>query len=216
MPSLTTSPPLPEGRDLRVDTTDGGAAIRAANFYSKMAGGNLQFTALIGNEKGSPLRNGRLLVQNFEVRNEAALAQLDQRGKPKKSGPRKDGLAFKKLWMPFTIDGQFVRMGDVILRGSEMCATASGVIRKADGALDITGTVIPVCGLSGVFNNVPLIGEILTGGNNNEGIFGMTYAMSGSLAKPNVRVNPVSVLAPGLFRRFFDFHKNSSNSKVVN
>lgn len=208
--------PLPEGRDLRVDTNDGGAAIRAANFYSKMAGGTLQFAALIGNEQGSPVRNGRLLVQNFAVRNEAALAQLDQRGKPKKSGPRSDGLTFKKLWLPFTIDGEFVRMGDVILRGSDMCATASGVIRKADGALDITGTVVPVCGLTGVFNNVPLIGDILTGGNNNEGIFGMTYAMSGSLAKPNVRVNPVSVLAPGLFRRFFDFQKNTSGVKPLN
>lgn len=208
--------PLPEGRDLRVDTSDGGAAIRAANFYSKMAGGTLQFAALIGNEQGSPVRNGRLLVQNFEVRNEAALAQLDQRGKPKKSGPRNDGLTFKKLWLPFTIDGQFVRMGEVILRGSDMCATASGVIRKADGALDITGTVIPVCGLTGVFNNVPIIGDILTGGNNNEGIFGMTYAMSGSLAKPNVRVNPVSVLAPGLFRRFFDFQKTTPGTRAIN
>ncbi len=208
--------PLAEGRDLKVSTTDGGSAIRAANFYSKMAGGNLQFVALISNQPGSPLRNARLQVENFEVRNEAALAQLDQRGKPKKSGPRKDGLTFKKLFMPFAIDGQFVRMGDVTLRGTDMCATASGVIRKADGALDITGTVIPVCGLSGVFNDVPLIGDILTGGNNNEGIFGMTYAMSGSLAKPNVRVNPVSVLAPGLFRRFFDFRKNTSKSSVVN
>lgn len=208
--------PLPEGRDLRIDTSDGGAAIRAANFYSKMAGGTLQFAALIGNEAGSPVRNGRLLVQNFEVRNEAALAQLDQRGKPKKSGPRSDGLTFKKLFLPFTIDGQFVRMGDVTLRGTDMCATASGVIRKADGALDITGTVVPVCGLTGAFNNVPLIGDILTGGNNNEGIFGMTYAMSGSLAKPNVRVNPISVLAPGLFRRFFDFRKNTSGANAVN
>jgi hypothetical protein len=201
--------PMAAGRDLRVSTNDGGAAIRAANFYSKMAGGELQFSATIGNEQGSPVRNGQLQVKNFEVRNEAALAQLDQRGKPKKSGPRNGGISFKKLWLPFTIDGQFVRLGDVALRGVDMCATASGAIRKADGALEITGTVIPACGITGVFNNVPLIGDILTGGNNNEGIFGMTYAMSGSLTKPNVRVNPVSVLAPGLFRRFFDFHKGS-------
>jgi Protein of unknown function/AsmA-like C-terminal region len=205
--------PLPQGRAMRVDTTDGGAAIRAANFYSKMAGGELRFSALVGNEQGSPVRNGQLFVQNFEVRNEAALAQLDQRGKPKKSGPRNGGIGFKKLFMPFTIDDKFVRLGDVILRGQDMCATASGVIRKADGALEVTGTVVPVCAVTGAFNNVPLIGQILTGGNDNEGIFGMTYSMGGTLTKPNVRVNPISVLAPGIFRRFFDFHNGNVGTK---
>jgi Protein of unknown function/AsmA-like C-terminal region len=200
--------PLPEGRDMRVNTSDGGAAVRAANFYSKIAGGELQFSALIGNEQGSPLRNGQLQIRNFEVRNEAALAELDQRGKPTKSGPRKGGITFKKLWLPFSIDSKFVRLGDVILRGTDMCATADGVIRKQDGALDITGSVIPACGITGVFNNVPLLGDILSGGNNNEGLFGVTYAMGGTLATPKVQVNALSALAPGIFRRFFDFQKS--------
>jgi hypothetical protein len=41
----------------------------------------------------------------------------------------------------------------------------------------------------------------------------MTYGMSGTLAKPNVRVNPISVLAPGLFRRLFDFHNSNRNKR---
>jgi Protein of unknown function len=213
LPVVIKVTPLPTGRDMRVSTSDGGAALRAANFYSKLAGGELEFSALIGNEQGSPVRNGQLSIRNFEVRNEAALAQLDQRGKPTKSGPRKGGISFIRLWLPFNTDGKFVRLGDVSLRGTDMCATASGVIRKADGALEVTGTVVPVCGVSGIFNNVPLIGDILTGGNNNEGIFGMTYGMSGTLAKPNVRVNPISVLAPGLFRRLFDFHNSNRNKR---
>ena len=207
--------PLPTGRDLRVNTTDGGAAIRAANFYSKLAGGQLEFSALIGNETGSPVRNGQLLIYNFEVRNEAALAELDKRGKPTKSGPRKGGLTFNKLYMPFTIDNEFVRVGDIALRGTDMCATGSGVIRKSDGAMDITGTVIPACGISGVLNHVPLVGEIFAGGNSNEGLFGMTFAMNGSITKPNVQINPISVLAPGIFRRFFDFKSPTGKNKAV-
>ncbi len=201
--------PLPEGRDMKVFTGDGGATVRAANFYSKIAGGELQFSALIGNEDGSPLRNGQLQIKNFEVRNEAALAELDKRGKPTKSGPRRGGITFTKLWLPFNIDGKFVRLGDVILRGTDMCATADGVIRKQDGAIDITGSVIPACGLTGAFNNVPLLGDILSGGNNNEGLFGVTYAMGGTLASPKIQVNALSALAPGIFRRFFDFKGNS-------
>ena len=211
---------LPEGRDMKVFSGDGGAVVRAANFYSKIAGGELQFSALIGNEPGSPLRNGQLQIKNFEVRNEAALAELDQRGKPKKSGPRKGGITFKKLWLPFDIDAKFVRLGEVTLRGTDMCATADGVIRKKDGALDVTGSVIPACGLTGAFNNVPLLGDILSGGNDNEGLFGVTYAMGGTLAKPDIKVNPISALAPGIFRRLFDFGKSGapkkSNSVGVN
>ena len=205
--------PLAEGRDMKVFSSDGGAVVRAANFYSKIAGGELQFSALIGNEQGSPLRNGQLQIKNFEVRNEAALAELDQRGKPKKSGPRKGGITFTKLWLPFDIDNKFVRLGDVILRGPDMCATADGVVRKKDGALDVTGSVIPACGITGAFNNVPLLGDILSGGNNNEGLFGVTYAMGGTLASPDIKVNPISALAPGIFRRLFDFTKSGGPKK---
>ena len=44
------------------------------------------------------------MLRNFEVRNEAALAELDSRGKPKRAGPRRDALTFDKLTLPFTSD----------------------------------------------------------------------------------------------------------------
>ncbi len=198
--------PTAEGREMRIVSSDAGSILRASNFYSKVAGGQLSFFALVGNEEGSPVHVGRLEIKNFEVRNEAALAQLDQRGRPTKSGPRKDGLKFQRFWLPFTTDGKFVRLGDSMLRGPDLCATADGVIRKVDGAIDISGSVIPACGVSGIFNNIPLLGDILSGGNSNEGLFGVTYAVGGTLAAPKVQVNPLSALAPGIFRRFFDFN----------
>jgi len=80
------------------------------------------------------------------------------------------------------------------------------VVRKADNAIDVSGTIVPACGLSRVFNNVPLIGDILSGGNYNEGVFGVTYSMGGTFADPKFKLNPLSVLAPGVFRRLFDFN----------
>ncbi|MDE2446931.1 MAG: AsmA-like C-terminal domain-containing protein, partial [Alphaproteobacteria bacterium] len=215
-PMSITVVPLPTGREFRITTNDGGSVLRAANFYSKIAGGQLRFYALLGNEEGSPIHNGRLDIQNFDVRNEATLAELDQRGKPKKSGPRKEGINFQRLFLPFTSDDKFVRLGNVILKGTDMCATADGVIRKADNALDVTGTVIPACGLSGLFNNVPLLGDILSGGDNNEGLFGVTYFVGGTFAKPEVKINPLSALAPGIFRRLFDYSPKKSPGRAVN
>ena len=190
--------------------------LRAANFYSKIAGGQLRFYALLGNEEGSPVHKGRLYIFNFDVRNEAALAELDQRGKPKKSGPRKEGINFERLHLPFTTDEKFIRLGDVVLKGGEICATADGVIRKSDNAIDVTGSVIPACGLSGLFNNVPLLGDILSGGNSNEGLCGVTYQVGGTFAKPDFKVNPISAIAPGIFRRFFDFTPKRSQGQESN
>jgi hypothetical protein len=200
--------PTDGGREMRITTSDGGAAIRASNFYSKIAGGELEFYALMANAPGSPIRNGRLELKRFSVRNEAALAELDDRGRPKKSGPRVDGVTFKRLELPFTTDGQFVRLCKVSLRGPEIGFTANGLIRKKDGAIDITGAYFPLHGLNRALSEIPLFGDILTGGRG-EGVLGLTYAMGGTVAKPKYQINPLSFIAPGVFRKLFEYEQTA-------
>ncbi len=196
--------PAGDARELRIAGRDGGAALRAANLYSRVAGGQIDFYALLANDANSSVRRGQLILHNFEVRNEAALAELDQKGKPRQSGPRKEGIAFKRLTLPFTTDAKFVRIGDSLIRGAELGATAEGLIRKRDGAIDITGTIIPAYGANAALGKIPIIGDILTGGGG-EGIFGLTYALGGTMAAPRFQVNPVSAIAPGILRKFFEF-----------
>jgi hypothetical protein len=200
--------PVNGGREMRVVSTDAGAALRATNLYSKVAGGSLEFYAFMANDTSSSIKQGKLNIRNFEVRNEAALADISQKGKQKKSGPRKGGLVFKRLALPFTTDGRFLRIGESIVKGNELGATAEGVIRKTDGAIDITGTIIPAYGINAAVGDIPLVGDILTGGND-EGVFGLTYALGGTMAKPKFQINPVSAIAPGILRRFFDFGNGS-------
>jgi hypothetical protein len=192
------------GRQLQINSGDGGAALRASNLYSKVAGGQLEFSAVLSNDGNSSIQNGRLVLRDFDVRNEAALADIDRRGKSKKSGPRREGLSFTKLTLPFTTDAKFIRIGDSLLKGVELGATAEGLIRKADGAIDITGTIIPAYGINAAVGNIPLFGEILTGGKG-QGIFGLTFALGGSMANPKIQVNPLSAIAPGIFRKIFEF-----------
>jgi hypothetical protein len=75
--------------------------------------------------------------------------------------------------------------------------------RKAD-KIDVTGTLVPVYGLNSFLGSVPLLGDILVS-KKGEGVFGLTYAMKGNLSEPNITVNPLSVLTPGIFRRIFEF-----------
>ena len=195
--------PVEGGREMRINGRDGGAAIRAANLYSKVAGGQIEFYARLGKD-GSSVEDGRLVLRNFEVRNEAALAELDARGKPKRAGPRRDALSFDKLTLPFTSDSRFIRIGDSLVRGAELGASAEGLIRKSDGAVDITGTIIPAYALNSVLGDIPLFGDILTGGKG-QGVIGVTFALGGTVDKPAFQMNPVSAVAPGIFRKFFEY-----------
>jgi hypothetical protein len=206
--------PVQGGREMRVTSADGGAALRASNFYSKVAGGELQFYALMSNAQGSPIRKGELTLRRFDVRNEAALAELDSRGRPKRSGPRREGISFKRLTLPFSTDAKYVRMCDIELKGNELGAVAGGIIRKADGAIDITGTMIPAQGINGFLDDVPLLGPLLTGGSN-EGIFGVTFAMGGTISKPQTQANPASVLLPGFLRKMSEFRSACSRGSTV-
>ncbi len=201
------------GRLLQVNSNDAGAALRASNLYSKVSGGQLEFAALLSNDASSTVQNGRLIMRDFDVRNEAALATIDSRGKAKKSGPRREGLSFKKLTMPFTTDAKFIRIGDSLVRGNELGASAEGLIRKSDGAIDITGTMIPAYGLNAAVGKIPLFGDILTGGKG-QGVFGLTFALSGTMANPKFQVNPISALAPGILRKFFEYDGSGKPIKM--
>jgi hypothetical protein len=54
-----------------------------------------------------------------------------------------------------------------------------------------------------VLGNVPPVGKMLTGGEG-QGVFAARYSITGSDDKPDVSVNPLSILTPGFLRGVFD------------
>ncbi len=56
--------------------------------------------------------------------------------------------------------------------------------------------------INSALGKFPILGEILTGGEG-QGVFGMNFALRGTMADPQLVVNPVSALAPGIFRHIF-------------
>ena len=66
------------------------------------------------------------------------------------------------------------------------------------------GTFVPLYGLNNMFGQIPIVGLFL-GGGSNEGLFGITYEVSGPPSTPRPMVNPISAIAPGVLRKFFEF-----------
>jgi hypothetical protein len=65
------------------------------------------------------------------------------------------------------------------------------------------GTFIPMYALNNMFGQIPLFGIFL--GGSKEGLVGVTFEVVGPTSGPTLHVNPISAVAPGLLRKFFDF-----------
>ena len=125
--------------------------------------------------------------------------------------PRRNGLRLSRLSVPFSVDNSFVRIGDALVQGPDIGASAQGIIRKNDLAMDIGGTIIPAYALNSAISNVPVLGDVLTGGKG-QGVFGLNFALKGSMNRPRFLVNPVSAIAPGILRNLFRFGGGQTNS----
>ena len=64
-----------------------------------------------------------------------------------------------------------------------------------------------------MFGQIPIFGLFL-GGGSNEGLIGVTYEVVGTPGQPVLRVNPISAMAPGMFRKFFEFGTGKENNQI--
>jgi hypothetical protein len=91
-----------------------------------------------------------------------------------------------------------------VLRGDQIGATFQGIVRDRKGNMDMTGTFMPAYGLNRLFAELPLIGVIL-GNGSDRGLIGITFKLTGKFDQPNLQINPLSIIAPGVFRQIFEF-----------
>jgi hypothetical protein len=85
--------------------------------------------------------------------------------------------------------------------GSSLGLAFEGRIDLWNNLYDLDGTIIPISDFSKLISKIPLLGDILTAGG--EGFIAATYKVKGPMDKPEVTVNPLSVLAPGILRKIF-------------
>jgi hypothetical protein len=80
--------------------------------------------------------------------------------------------------------------------------TFEGTVYDENNQTNLTGTFLPAYGINGIFGDIPILGAFLGGGENG-GLIGVTYRLRGDLKSPQLSVNPLSAIAPGMFRKIF-------------
>lgn len=196
----------PGKRALAVRAEDAGAFLQALDLMDGIEGGALSLDGKYTERGDGSELNAVLRVRDYTVGNAPVLAKLltlasltgivdTLQGK---------GIAFTKLVAPMIIADDVITIKDAKTHGSAMGMTAEGTIRFPGTIIDLKGTVVPSYSVNTVLGNVPIVGQVLTGGNKDSGIFAARYTITGRDGKPDVSVNPLSMLTPGFLRGLFD------------
>lgn len=199
----------PEGgsadRQLRLDMEDLGAAARFVLVKGQVHGGSGILDGRLYKEAGKETAQLRLRGKDFELRGTPALAKLLTFGSLRGLADtlNGDGIRFSSMEAPFRVQGSQMQIEDARASGPAMGITVKGGLNFDDETMDVNGVLAPSYGVNSVLGKVPLVGGMFVS-RKGEGVFGMTYAMQGPMEDARTRVNPLSVLTPGILRRVFE------------
>ncbi|MGJ8604918.1 MAG: hypothetical protein ACSHXH_12400 [Marivita sp.] len=180
---------------LRIRSSDAGQVIREAGILKTVAGGDMTLAlAPVSGQPGS--YDGALDVANARLRDAPAIASmldaisivglLDQL-----EGP---GILFTEVEARFRLTPDRLYLTRSSATGPSMGISMDGTYALGTGTLDLQGVLSPIFFLNG-------IGSIFT--RKGEGLIGFNFNLTGPASQPNVSVNPLSALTPGMFREIF-------------
>ena len=191
-----------------VSAKDAGAFLRFLNIYERAQGGSLSLSL-----SGQETLHGRLDLRNFVIVDEPRLGSLVSSRPP--GGDRSLSQATNAVidTSRVTFDHGYadlergdgtLKIANGVLRGPLIGTTFQGTVYDQANRMNMTGTFMPAYGLNSMFGDIPLLGALL-GNGRDRGLIGITYRLRGDAKAPQLEVNPLSVIAPGIFRSIFEF-----------
>lgn len=181
---------------IELSASRAGEVLRSAGLLKKAVGGVLTLTLRPRTDLGRGIYDGTLRITETRLQDTPALAQildavsvigiLDQLNGP--------GILFTEVDGTFRMTPSEVIVTRSSAIGPSLGVAMDGIYRMSDGTMDMQGTVSPIYLLNA-------IGSVLT--RKGEGLFAITFRLRGTADRPQVRVNPLSALTPGLFREMF-------------
>ena len=216
--SLDWGPVPDHANDYRLDvrTSDLGAFLRAIDLYDDIEGGEFQVD---GRSAGPfPEHPVELTVEGGSYRLVRAPIMARVLGAASLTGLGNllsgDGIDFNQLKGEATYhELQFQRI-EARTHGSALGITTKGKLDLDQDTLALVGEIVPAYTLNNAVSGIPLIGNLLTGGEGG-GIIAFTYSVEGAINDPSVGVNPLSALTPGFLRNIFLSDPNASDQSAA-
>jgi hypothetical protein len=162
------------------------------------------------------LSRGKIQASNFKLLNEPRLAALLKAPSNNLSGREGREIQSYLKTVPTQNAQVDTLLAEIIkspgnlrisrgrLSGGDASAAFEGTVYDSRNRMKITGTFLPGKGLNTLISKIPLIG-LAFGNGKTSGLLGITFQLRGNYKNPQIRVNPLSIIAPGVFRKLFQF-----------
>lgn len=185
--------PAPNGTSVRLGGEDAGAVMRDAGIFRSAYGGKLSLV-LVPRKGGA--YDGKARITGVRVRNANVLAELLNAISVVGLLEQLDGsgLVFAEVDGDLILTPNAVQITRGSAIGASLGVSMAGVYQSGSGLVDMQGVISPIYMLNG-------IGALLS--KRGEGVFGFNYSLKGTAENPQVSVNPLSILTPGMFREIF-------------
>ncbi|MGB7335999.1 MAG: DUF3971 domain-containing protein [Salaquimonas sp.] len=191
---------------------DAGASLAMVNIYTKMRGGKL--TSVLVRDGDGPF-NGKVTLNSFTVIGEERLRSLVAAPAPDRQLQNASGklqelnvqeVFFENMQSTITKGPSYLGVKNGRIYNTQIGLTFDGVLYDPSHSMNIRGTFMPLFSVSRLIGGIPIIGDLLSNGKSS-GLIGITYRLKGAANNPNIAVNPISILAPGVFKEIFNFQQ---------
>ena len=176
---------------MRISSDDAGGVFRSAGFMKQARDGDFSLTLVPVGDAGS--FDGSLRITGTRIKDAPVMAELLNAmsvvGLLEQLGGQ--GIHFSEVDAKFRMTPSQIIVTSSSAVGTSMGLSMDGVYAVDSNTLDMRGVITPVYLLNG-------IGSVVT--RKGEGVFGFNYSLTGNATSPTVLVNPLSALAPGMFR----------------
>lgn len=182
------------GTATRVKSADAGGIFRSAGVLRHGQGGSFDMTLVPAATPGE--YDGRMTVLNTRVKDAPSMAALVNALSlvglvNELSG---QGILFSEVEASFRLSSTHLIIHESSAIGPSIGLSMEGNYDLTSSALDMRGVISPIYVLNA-------IGSVLT--RKGEGLIGFAFRLRGTSDDPKVQVNPLSGLAPGMFRELF-------------
>ena len=196
---------LEQQRFFELESNGAGPLLAGLDIYRGMQAGTLSMTGQILNGKPQNPLTGTVSIRDFRLVNAPVAARVlaaaslfglvdELRG---------TGLAMTRLEGNFQLTGDLLEFKEVRANSPSVGVTATGAVGLQSGRLSVSGELVPVYLINNALSAIPLIGDLLAGGEAGSGILAFTYQADGEVTNPQITVNPFSGMTPGFLRRLF-------------
>jgi hypothetical protein len=188
--------------------------LRFLGLYERAQGGRA--TLVLDPQSVGGRVAGQLLLSDFEIVNEPAMERIFTSGRDQARNASDvvlpgefetaDRIEIEVTNITFDRTPDRLIIHDAEGWGPSLGGNIDGVIDYAANEVRLSGTYVPFFTINNIFSRIPILGQAL-GGRDTEGLLGVTFALTGSVDSPQLEVNPMSILAPGVFRNIFEYQQ---------